>query len=41
MRKLILMLYIRALEKYLNLPEVNNNEKIKDFLINEWMSEGF
>jgi len=41
MRKLILMLYIRALEKYLNLPEVNNNEKIKDFLINAWMSEGF
>lgn len=35
------MLYIRALEKYLNLPEVNNNEKIKDFLINAWMSEGF
>lgn len=42
MRKLILMLYIKAIEKYLNLPEYDNkNDRIKDFLINAWMSEGF
>lgn len=42
MRKLILMLYIKAIEKYLNLPEYDNkNDKIKDFLINAWVTDGF
>ena len=36
------MLYIKALEKYLNLPEYDNkNDKVKDFLINAWVTEGF
>lgn len=42
MRKLILMLYIKAIEKYLDLPEYDNkNDKIKDFLINAWVTDGF
>lgn len=36
------MLYIKALEKYLNLPEHDNkNDKIRDFLINAWVTDGF
>lgn len=36
------MLYIKAIEKYLNLPEYDNkSDKIKDFLINAWVSDGF
>lgn len=42
MRKVILMLYIKALEKYLALPEYDNkNDKVKDFLINAWVTDGF
>lgn len=42
MRKRVLMLYIKALEKYLGLPSMDSQSKnVQDFLITAWKHAGF